>query len=71
MTKFSLWKISILTFICIQSTDLGQISDIKNLQNVLFLSLLFIQSDHVDFAKVWIVFTNKLHDVGKDPNAGI
>ena len=36
MTKFSLWKISFLTFICTQSTDLGQIPDIKNLQRFFF-----------------------------------
>ena len=68
MTKFSLWKISLLTFICTQSTDLGQIPDIKNLQKVLFLSLLFIQYafDHVAFSMVWIIFINKLRDVAKD-----
>ena len=36
MTKFSLWKISLLTFICTHWTDLGQIPDIKYLQNALF-----------------------------------
>ena len=68
MTKFSLWKISLLTFISTHSTDLGQIPDIKNLQKVLFLPLLFIQYafDHMDFSMVWIIFTNKLHDVAKD-----
>ena len=51
MTKFSLWKISLLTFICTQSTDLGQIPDIKNLQSVLFFFHYFSFNKHLT---MWI-----------------
>ena len=53
MTKFPLWKFSLLTFICTQSTDLGQIPDIKNLQQVLFLHYILFNKHLTMWIFLW------------------